>query len=176
MRLSDAPLIDQARIARRVEELGAQLREDFQGAPLTVAVLLKGAAWFAADLLRHLPHDTRVEFMRAQSYAGTASTGTVEFGLLPAAEAITGRDVLLVEDILDTGRTLHAARAQLQGLGAAKVKICVLLDKAAPRVEAITADYVGFRIDDEFVVGYGLDYNEEYRTLPAIYTLSINPH
>ena len=170
MQLSVEPLITQEAIAARVAELGAALRADHAAAPITLLVVLKGAAWFGADLVRHLPHDTVVEFVRAKSYAGTESRGAVEFTVLPE-QSLAGRQVVIVEDILDTGRTLHATRELVVQHRPRSVKICTLLDKPARRVIEIGADYVGFAIPDHFVVGYGLDYNEEYRALPAIYTL-----
>ena len=171
MRLSDAPLFPHEAIQARVNALAAQVRVDYAGTPLTLVVVLKGAAWFGADLARHLPNDTTVEFIRAKSYAGDRSTGTVEFSMLAEA-GLGGRDVLVVEDILDTGRTLTAVVERLGAQRPNSLRVCTLLDKPARRALEITADYVGFEIPDHFVVGYGLDYNEAYRALPAIYTLS----
>ena len=148
-----------------------ELDVDYAGTPLTLVVVLKGAAWFGADLARHLPHDTTVEFIRAKSYAGDRSTGTVAFSMLAEAP-LAGRNVLVVEDILDTGRTLSAVVERLGAQRPNSLRVCTLLDKPARRALEISADYVGFTIPDRFVVGYGLDYNEAYRALPAIYTLS----
>lgn len=170
MRLSEEPLITRDDIAERVAALAAQLREDYAATPLTLLVVLKGGAWFGADLVRHLPHDTTVEFIRAKSYEGEHSTGTVHFPVVPDS-SLTDRHVLVVEDILDTGRTLRAALRLVESHFPASLKVCTLLDKPARRVASVQAHYVGFEIPDHFVVGYGLDYNELYRALPAIYTI-----
>lgn len=170
MRLSDEPLLDADAIAARVAELAAAIRRDYDGTPLTCLVVLKGAAWFGADLIRLLPESTVVEFVHARSYDGAASTGNVhiETGAGPLA---AGSHVLLIEDIIDTGHTLAALRARLLAHRPASLKACALLDKPARRQVDAAADYIGFEIPDHFVVGYGLDYNEHYRALPAIYQL-----
>lgn len=170
MRLDMRPLISAEAIRDRVAGLAAQLCEDYMGRPITLLVVLKGGAWFGADLARALPHDTRVEFIRAKSYVGDASTGEVRFLVEPEG-SLAGRDVVVVEDIVDTGTTLRAIVERVSLLGPNSVRVCTLLDKPARRRVPVQADYVGFEIPDEFVVGYGLDYDEAYRTLTAIYRL-----
>lgn len=170
MRLSDAPLFSEEQIARRVEALAAQIATDYAAQSLTLLIVLKGAAWFGADLVRRLPGDTLVEFIRAKSYAGDTSTGEVRFPLVPEV-SLAGRHVLLIEDILDTGRTLDAVTRLVEAQAPASLRACALLDKPSRRVFPARAHYVGFEVPDQFVVGYGLDHDEHYRTLPAIYTL-----
>ncbi len=170
MRLSEEPLFHAAEIAAKVAELAASISQSYEDTPFTVVVVLKGAAWFGADLVRHLPPSTTVEFMRAKSYVGMQSAGPPAFSLFPES-GIVGQHVLIVEDILDTGHTLHAARARIVGEGPASVRTCVLLDKPARREIKVDVEFRGFEIPDHFVVGYGLDYNEQYRALPAIYRL-----
>ena len=164
------PLLSAPVIAERVALLASRLREDYAGRAITLLVVLKGGAWFAADLARALPPDTRVEFIRAKSYAGDTSHGEVRFLIEPDA-ALQGREVIVVEDVLDTGATLDAILKRVQVLAPASLRVCALLDKPSRRRVAVQADYIGFVIPDEFVVGYGLDYDEAYRTLPAIYRL-----
>ena len=165
-------LLSQAQIAARVAELGAELTRHYAGRrPLFLGVM-NGALFFLADLVRAMQSDVQISCVRLASYAGLHSTGEVR-GLDDAdlRDAVRGREVLIVDDILDTGRTLHALVAWLQVLGAAEVKICVLLDKQRPRELPTRADWTGFRIADEFVVGYGLDYDGQHRQLPNICTL-----
>lgn len=170
MRLSDEPLLHTAEIAARVVELAAEIRHAYGEATFTVVVVLKGAAWFGADLVRLLPPTTTVEFIRAKSYVGDRSAGPPEFALFPES-GITDQHVLLVEDILDTGHTLAAVCERLLKVCPASIKTCVLLDKPSRREIAVDVQFRGFEIDDHFVVGYGLDYNEQYRALPAIYRM-----
>lgn len=163
-------LIDAATIARRIDALAAEVQaampRDF-----VMVVILNGAFMFAADLTRALArrgsHPT-MEFVNLKSYGdATESSGQVRvLGTLP--ERLDGRAVLIVDDILDTGRTLHFARALLAGLGASPVRLCVFLDKPARRVAPMKADHVGFEIEDRFVVGYGLDHAKRWRGLPDL--------
>jgi len=171
MRLDMRPLYSAATIAERVAELATRLREDYADRTITLLVVLKGGAWFGADLARTLPPDTRVEFIRAKSYVADASSGEVRFLVEPEPAALHGRDVVIVEDILDTGHTLDAILKRVEVLAPASLGVCTLLDKPTRRRVAVEAGYVGFTIPDEFVVGYGLDYDEAYRTLPGIYRL-----
>jgi hypoxanthine phosphoribosyltransferase len=170
MRLSDHPLVSADEIARRVDELAEAISRDYEGRDILVMPVLKGGVFFAADLMRRLTVPVRVDFIRARSYQGTRSGGTVEF-LLPPSEPVAGRHVLVVEDILDTGRTTSAVLDRLQADGPASLALCVFLDKPSRRAVNIKADYVGLVIPDEYVVGYGLDHDERYRQLPAIYVL-----
>lgn len=163
-------LIDAAAIARRIDaladEIAAALPEDF-----VMVVILNGAFMFAADLARALARRGRhptMEFINLKSYGdATESTGQVRvLGTLP--ERLDGRAVLLVDDILDTGRTMHFARALLAGLGADPVRLCVFLDKPSRRVVDMRGDFIGFAIPDRFVVGYGLDHAKKWRGLPDL--------
>ena len=170
MRLSEEPLISADTIQARVRELGARIAEDYAGRELLVVVVLKGGLLFAADLVRAIAAPLSIEYVRAKSYDGDRSQGHVELKVLPE-QPLAGRHVLFVEDILDTGRTTAAVLDLAQRAGAASIALCALLDKPSRRVTSVRADYVGFTIDDRFVVGYGLDYNERHRELPAIHTL-----
>lgn len=161
-------LIDQAVIDKRLDRMAEQILADFPDGPLVAIVLLKGALVFAADLLRRLPRALEIECLNVASYhGGTESSGRVDF-LDREFPAVVGRPVLLLDDILDTGRTLSAVAARLHDEGAREVRTGVLLAKEKARVAEVNADYVGFEIGDEFVVGYGLDYLGRYRNLPFV--------
>ena len=167
-------LIDEAVIGKRLDAMAREIGRDFPEGPMVVVILLKGALVFAADLLRRVPRVLEIECLHAASYhGGTTSTGTVEFPD-PQFPEVRGRHVLLLDDILDTGRTLDAVRRRLLAGGAAAVHTAVLLAKDKARAVAVTADYVGFEIGDEFVVGYGLDYQGKYRNLPYVGVLKLN--
>ena len=162
-----AVLITQARLARRVRTLAREIERDFAGRDLVVVSLLNGTVMFLADLIRHLNLPLRLDFMGVSSYR----EGTTSRELVFTKELrldVRGRDVLLVDDILDTGKTLRCVLDKLQQLKPRQIKSCVLLDKPARRAEAVQADYAGFQIPDLFVVGYGLDYAERYRNLPFV--------
>lgn len=161
-------LFTQEQVAGRICEMAQEITRDYAGkAPLVVGIL-RGSFIFMADLVRQLELPLSLDFMSASSYgAGTVSSGKVNIRL-DLQEDIAGRDVLLVEDILDTGNTLSKLVAELQGRGPASLKLCVLLDKPDRRTKPIQADYVGFTIPDAFVVGCGLDYDQRYRNLPYI--------
>jgi hypoxanthine phosphoribosyltransferase len=170
MRLREEPLISAEAIRARVHELGAQITSDYAGREVMVVVVLKGGLLFAADLLRAIRLPLSLEYIRAKSYEGDRSQGHVELKVLPE-QSLSGQHVLFVEDILDTGRTTAAALDIARKANAASVGLCVLLDKPSRRMTPIQADYVGFTIEDLFVVGYGLDYNEHHRELPAIHVM-----
>ena len=160
-------LISRTELHRRVRELAAQIQRDFAGRDLVVVSLLNGTVLFLADLIRSLDMPLRLDFMGVSSYG----SGTVSRELVFTKELrldVRDRDVLLVDDILDTGKTLTTVIAKLQKLRPRQIKTCVLLNKLARRVEPIQADYSGFDIPDLFVVGYGLDYAERYRNLPFV--------
>jgi hypoxanthine phosphoribosyltransferase len=160
-------LISRERLARRVRQVAGGIGRDFEGRDLVVVALLTGTVLFLADLIRHLPQRLRLDFMGVSSYgAGTESGRLVVTKELRTD--VRRRDVLLVDDIMDTGRTLLRMRGRLRELGARSIKTCVLLDKKARRAERIEADYVGFEIPDVLVVGYGLDFAERYRNLPFV--------
>jgi hypoxanthine phosphoribosyltransferase len=155
-------------IDRRVKELAAQISRDYEGREPLLVGILKGSFVFMADLIRGLSIPCRVDFVRVASYGGdTQSSGEVRItGDLELP--LTGRDVLIVEDIVDTGLTLSRLLGVLRERQPASVRVCAFLDKSARRRVPFTADYVGFAIPDRFVVGYGLDFNENYRFLPDV--------
>jgi hypoxanthine phosphoribosyltransferase len=164
-------LIDEEVIGKRLDAMARDIRHDFPGEVIVVIVLLKGALVFAADLLRRLPRMLEIECLNVASYhGGTESTGRVDF-LDRKLPDVLGRRVLVLDDILDTGRTLAAVCARLREEGAAEVRTGVLLAKDRERAVDVEADYVGFEIGDEFVIGYGLDYQGRYRNLPYVGTL-----
>jgi hypoxanthine phosphoribosyltransferase len=160
-------LITQEQIAQRVRELSAQLTEEFAGRELVVVAVLNGTIMFLADLIRHLSLPLRLDFIGISSYGLGTEAGEMVFTKELRLD-VRGRDVLLVDDILDTGKTLGRVLAKLQELKPRRIKICVLLEKAAGRIENVRADYIGFSIPDLFVVGYGLDFAERYRNLPFV--------
>src|SRR6267378_2626790 len=167
-------MISSARIARRVQELGKQISQVYADidTPLVMVVILKGATVFAADLLRSLSIPAELEFMRAASYgAGTSSSGKLRLAHMVDGPLV-GRHVLLVEDIVDSGRTVNAIAKRLRRLGPASLRIAALLDRPARRVVEVKIDFCGFVIPDRFVIGYGLDYAGLYRELPHIYSLT----
>ena len=170
-RLPGKPYLSAPQIRRRVRTLAGSIRRAYHRRPLTIIALLKGSVFFVVDLLRHLDPDTEVEFWNISSYQGTRSTGKIR-GLHHCRGNLKGRDVLLIDDILDSGLTLDRTRAHAKKLGARSVAICVLLSKKRRRVRSVQARWVGFTIKNEFVVGYGLDLDQRYRSLPSIRILS----
>ena len=161
-------LLTKEQIEQRVAEMGKQITADYQGKELVVVVLLKGAAWFATDLTRAIDLPLRVDFMVASSYGnGTSTTGNVKVKL-DISENIAGKHVLLIDDIIDSGVTFAAISDMLRWNKPASLKTVALCDKADRRINGMEADYVGFKIPDEFVVGFGLDYAGDYRNLPYI--------
>jgi len=160
-------LIPEDRIARRIRVMARKIERDFRGRELVVVSLLNGTVMFLADLIRHLKLPLRLDFMGVSSYGlGTESRELVFTKELRLD--VRGRDVLLVDDILDTGKTMSRVLPKIRKLKPRRIKICVLLDKPSRRTEDIEADYVGFEIPDLFVVGYGLDFAERYRNLPFV--------
>jgi hypoxanthine phosphoribosyltransferase len=159
-------LVSEAEIAAKVAELGARIGADHGERPLTLVSVLKGSLPFMADLMRAIPIPVRIDLMEVSSYGGTSteSSGLVRI-LKDLSASIEGEDVLIVEDIIDTGLTLNYLVRYLRGKNPRSLKICTLLDKPARRLVDIPVDYVGFTIPDQFVVGYGLDYSEFYRNL-----------
>jgi hypoxanthine phosphoribosyltransferase len=161
-------LLDSTTVASRVAELGAQLAAEYTGRTPVLVSVLKGAMVFLADLMRAMDLPTSIDFMEVSSYgAATESSGQVRI-LKDLSKPIEGRDVIVVEDIIDTGLTLNYLLGYLADRQPASIKICCLLDKPARRLAEIDIDYVGFTIPDRFVIGYGLDYDERYRNLPYI--------
>ena len=156
-------------IAAKVRELGARISADYAGRRLTLVSVLKGSLPFMADLMRSIEIPVRIDLMEVSSYGGatTETTGLVRI-LKDLSSSIEGREVLIVEDIIDTGLTLNYLIRYLNGKNPSSLRICTLLDKPARRLVEIPIDYTGFVIPDEFVVGYGLDFGEYYRNLPFI--------
>jgi hypoxanthine phosphoribosyltransferase len=159
-------LLTEEQIAARVAELGRKISADYAGKSLTLVSVLKGSLPFMADLMRQITLPLRIDLMEVSSYGGTAteSSGLVRI-IKDLSASISGEDVLLVEDIIDTGLTLNYLVRYLRGKNPSSLKICTLLDKPARRLVEIPVDYQGFEIPDQFVVGYGLDYSERYRNL-----------
>jgi len=160
-------LITDQQIARRVKALAREIEKDFGGRDLVVISLLSGTVMFLADLIRQLNLPLRLDFMGVSSYGSGTESGKLVFTKELRLD-VRGRDVLLVDDILDTGKTLSQVIPKIRALKPRRLKTCVLLDKSARRVEKIRANYVGFKIPDVFVVGYGLDFAERYRNLPFV--------
>lgn len=162
-------LIAEEVIGKRLDVIARKVHEDFAGEDsLQVVAILKGALVFMADLLRRVPLKLEIECLNVASYhGGTESSGQVDF-LDQKLPDVSGRCVLLLDDILDTGRTLAAVSEKLRTMGAREVKTCVLLTKDKERAAEVEADYSAFEIEDEFVVGYGLDYDGKYRNLPYV--------
>jgi hypoxanthine phosphoribosyltransferase len=161
-------LFDERAILRRLDEIAAQISEDYRDCELTVIAVLNGSLMFMADLLRRIPLPLKLDCLSVASYHGEAQTsGEVIFKQI-ALPDVMDRHVLLLDDILDSGGTLSAIREKLQAARPRSIRICVLLQKKKARQQPIDADYVGFEIEDEFIVGYGLDFMERYRNLPCI--------
>jgi len=161
-------LIPRQEIAAKVQEMGEAVSRDYQGQEVLLVVVLRGAALFAADLCRHISTDVVLDFIAVSSYGSSTSTSGVVRFLKDLDEAVEGRHVLVVEDIVDTGLTLTYLIENLKSRRPASLKTCALLDKPSRRRVNIRPDYVGFTIDDLFVVGYGLDWDQRYRHLPDI--------
>lgn len=170
MKLSNTPLYTASQIQQRVASLATQLSQDYQGREVVALIVLKGGLHFGSDLIRNLTIPVAVDFIRAKSYDGAASTGIVEF-LIPPSLPLNGKHVVILEDILDTGLTARAILERVQADRPASVAICSLLDKPARRKVDLEGQYIGFELDDHFVVGYGMDYEEQYRELPDVYVL-----
>lgn len=160
-------LVSEEEAKEIVERLGKQISKDYEGKNLVLVSVLKGAVVFMADLMRAIDIPLSIDFMVVSSYNKTESTGTVKI-IKDLDTDLTGKDILIVEDILDTGRTLASLMEILKMRNPASLKICTFLDKPDRRVSKISADYIGKVIPDEFVVGYGLDYDEAYRNLPYV--------
>jgi hypoxanthine phosphoribosyltransferase len=160
-------LITERQIASRIRQMSRKIEREFQGRELVVVSLLTGTVMFLADLIRHLHLPLRLDFIGVSSYRSGRKPGELVFTKELRLD-VGGRDVLLVDDILDTGRTMTCVLRKLRALKPRRIKTCVLLDKPARRVEHIEPDYAGFEIPDFFVVGYGLDFAERYRNLPFV--------
>ena len=161
-------LFDEATILRRLDEIAAQISNDYRDRELTVIVVLNGSLVFMSDLMRRIPLPLRLDCLSVASYHGRAqTTGEVIFKQV-APPDVKDRHILILDDILDSGHTLAAIREKLETAGPRSIRVCVLLQKKKARARSVDADYVGFEIEDEFVVGYGLDFDERYRNLPYI--------
>ena len=161
-------LISESQIAARVKELGRQITEDYKGKSLLLVGILKGSVPFMADLMRQIDLDVTLEFMCVSSYgSSTKSSGVVRI-VKDLDVPIQGRDVMIVEDIIDTGLTLDYLKGYLNGKQPASLKICAFLDKPSRRRVQIEGDYIGFTVEDKYIVGYGLDMDQHYRQLPYI--------
>ncbi|MFB7139971.1 hypoxanthine phosphoribosyltransferase [Gottfriedia sp. NPDC056225] len=164
-------LISEADLKNRVKAIAEQIEKDFNNEPLILVVVLKGSFVFAADLVREIKGNINVDFISVSSYSNqTESTGKVRL-LKDLDENITDQNVVVIEDIIDSGLTLHFLRDHLQMHKPKSIKICTLLDKPERRKINLPVDYVGFVIPDEFIVGYGIDYAQAYRNLPYIATV-----
>ncbi len=161
-------LYSQEDIAQAVKEIGRQITEDYRGKKPLLVGILKGSITFMADLMRAIDIDCEIDFMVAQSYGNSATSSGVVQIKKDLETDIEGRDVILIEDILDTARTLRAVKETLKSRNPSSIKICTLLDKKVERSIEIKADYKCFDIENQFVVGYGLDYAQSYRCLPYI--------
>lgn len=164
----DRILFDEATIHRRLDELAARISHDYRDRELTVIAILNGSVILMADLLRRIPLPLKLDCLSVASYHGGAKpSGELIFRQVSLPD-VTGRHVLILDDILDSGVTLASIREKLEEASPLSVRTCVLLEKRKTRTRAVVPDYVGFEIADEFVVGYGLDYMERYRNLPCI--------
>jgi hypoxanthine phosphoribosyltransferase len=166
------PLISEKEIKARVQETGEKISKDYKNLDLVLIGVLKGSFIFLADLTRKISIDHEIDLIGASSYDGTTSSGQIVFTKQPDLE-LEGRDILLVEDIVDTGNTLLKIVEFVQLLNPRSIKICSLIDKQERRKVDINVNYSCFSLDKGFIVGYGLDYNEKYRNLPAIYDLKL---
>lgn len=160
-------LVTEEQIRSRAKELGKQITEDYAGKKPLIVGLLRGSVPFMADLIKDIDLDIQFDTMDVSSYEGTKSVGEIRI-LKDLDTAVNGLDIILVEDIVDTGKTLNTVKNTLLHRGANSVKICTLLNKSARRTVDIQADYIGFEVGDEFVIGYGMDFDQKYRCLPYI--------
>jgi len=161
-------LFSEEKILARLDEIAAEITADYRERELTVIAVLNGSLIFMADLLRRIPLPLKLDCLSVASYhGGIKSSGDVVFRQVSLPD-VAGRHILILDDILDSGLTLNAIRRKLEEANPRSIRVCVLLEKQIPRAAPIEADYVGFKIAGEFVVGYGLDYMERYRNLPCI--------
>ncbi len=161
-------LIPEAEVAARIAQLGAQISEDYAGEEIVLLCILKGGVFFTTELAKRITVPVTLDFMSVSSYgAQTESSGVVRI-IKDLDTPIEGKNVLVAEDIIDTGRTLAYLMENLKQRGPKSLKLCALLDKPERRVSNVAVDYTGFSIPDEFVVGYGMDYDQKYRNLPYI--------
>lgn len=160
-------LLTREEVEKRIKKLAKEIEKDYCGKDLLVIGLLKGSIMFMSDLIKEMDLPVMIDFMSVSSYSGTTSTGVINV-LKDTDISVKDKDVLIVEDIIDTGLTLSHVKKLLEDRGAKSLKICTLLDKPSRRTIEMKGDYVGFEIPDEFVVGYGLDYDQHHRNLPYV--------
>jgi len=161
-------MISEEEIVKRIIEIGKEIESIYKDRNITFICVLKGACFFATELAKRISNDIEMEFIQVSSYGGgTVSSGDISMKK-DIETSIVGKDVIIIEDIIDSGNTLHFLQNYFMSKHPNSVKICALLDKPSRREVVVEVDYVGFSIPDEFVVGYGLDYNEQYRNLPYI--------
>ena len=165
-------LVSREEIAERVKQLAAEINRDYEGKPLLVVCILRGATIFFADLFRELTGDVEVDFIAVSSYGSGATTSGEVKMLKDFSSPVAGKNLLIVEDIIDTGVTLFYLKKLLEARGPASVKLCALLDKPSRRKVEMHGDYIGFEIPNEYVVGFGLDYAEKFRNLPDVCVLA----
>ena len=161
-------LLSEDVINTRIRELAAQIDADYAGESVTLLCTLKGAVFFACELAKRLTIPVFMEFIQTASYEGTQSTGTVSMKLDIPEEDVAGKHLIIIEDVIDTGRTLSVVKEMMLKRNPASLKVCTLLDKHECRVVPFEGDYIGFTIGNEFVVGYGLDFDQKYRNLPYV--------
>lgn len=160
-------LINKAKLEKRIEKMGKQIQKDYESKEIVFVGILKGSVMFMSELAKNIKSSVELDFMDVSSYEGTESTKKVKINK-DIRNSIEGKDVIIVEDIIDTGRTLTYVLEYLKQKNPNSVKIATMLSKPSRRVMELNVDYIGFAIEDKFVVGYGLDYNEKYRNLPYI--------
>lgn len=160
-------LISEKEIENKVTEIANQIMKEYKGKEITFICILKGSAFFTVDLARKIKGDVKIEFIRVSSYEGENTSGQVELKL-DLKDSIENKDVIIIEDIIDTGRTLSYLINYLKGRNPSSLKLCTLLDKKERRTVDVLVDYIGFDIPNKFIVGYGLDCDEKYRNLPYI--------
>ena len=161
-------LYTQKEINNKIKEIANELYKQYKNEEVVFICTLKGAVFFTCDLLKKYKGNARIEFLRVSSYNGKNTTGKIELNLSISKDNIENKNVIIIEDIIDTGYTLKFLKGYINDMKPKSLKICTLLNKKARRKVKIEADYTGFEIDDLFVIGYGLDYNQQYRNLPYI--------
>lgn len=161
-------LFTEEQIRERVEQLGKQISEDYKGKPILLVGILKGSVPFMADLMRRIDGDVEIDFMSVSSYGSSTKTSGVVRIIKDLDHDVRGKNIIIVEDIVDSGLTLSYLKTHLLGREPASLKVCTLLDKPCRRIVDFKPDYSGFEIDDKFIVGCGLDFDQKYRQLPYI--------
>ncbi len=164
-------IVTQTQVKKRIDELGEQISKDYKDCQLVLIAVLKGAFIFAADLARAINLNLEIDFIRVASYGdATTTSGTIRLTKAPEID-LKGKDIIIVEDIIDTGTTITWLEQYFAEQKASSLKICTLVDKTERRTEEVNIDYVGFSLNEGFIIGYGMDYNERFRNLPDICTL-----